>query len=92
MDLCIVGLFQSIIVCHVSLIFTQPSVYAILVDMIYTFNLGALRYITFFVVCMQLEYKVAKRSGYIINRIYTLDTSDEHRLEQVVRLTTMKLN
>jgi hypothetical protein len=44
------------------------------IDMIYTFNVGAFKYITFFVVCMQLEYKVAKRSGYIINRIYTLDT------------------
>ena len=58
--------------------------------MIYTFNVGAFKYITFFVVCMQLEYQVTKRSGYIINRIYTLDTSVEQRLEQVVRLTTMK--
>jgi hypothetical protein len=39
------------------------------VDMIYTFNVGAFKYITFFVVCMQLEYQVTKRSGYIINRI-----------------------
>ena len=62
------------------------------VDMIYTFNLGAFKYITFFAVCMQLEYQVTKRSGYIINRIYSLNTSDEHRLGQVVRLTTMKFN
>ena len=54
--------------------------------MIYTFNLGAFKYITFVVVCMQLEYQVTERSGYIINRIYSLDTSDEYRLEQVVRL------
>ena len=60
--------------------------------MIYTFNVGAFKYITFFVVCMQLEYQVTKRSGYIINRIYILDTSDEHRLEQVVRLTKLKFN
>jgi len=30
--------------------------------------------------------------SYIINRIYTLGTCDEHRLEQVVRLATMKFN
>jgi hypothetical protein len=41
---------------------------------------------------MELEYKVAKRSGYIINRIYNLYTCDEHRLEQVVRLATMMFN
>jgi hypothetical protein len=51
--------------------------------MIYTLNLGA---------CMQPENKVAKRSGYIINRIYTLDTGDEHILEQVVRIATLKFN
>jgi hypothetical protein len=49
--------------------------------MIYTLNLGA---------CMQPEYKVAKRSGYIINRIYTLGTCDEHILEQVVPIATLK--
>ena len=59
--------------------------------MIYTLNLGAFKY-TFFVVFMQLEYKVAKRSGYIINRIYTLCTCDEHRLEQVVSLAIMMFN
>jgi len=50
-------------------------------------NFGAFKYIT-----MQLEYQVTKRSGYIINRIYTLGTCVEHRLEQVVRLATMKFN
>jgi hypothetical protein len=49
-------------------------------------------YIYIVVVCMQLEYKVAKRSSYIINRIYTLGTCDEHRLEKVVRLAIMMLN
>ena len=48
--------------------------------MIYSLNLGA---------SMQLEYKVAKRSGYIINRIYTLGNCDEHILEQVVRIATL---
>ena len=66
--------------------------YVDLVDIIYTLNLGAFKYITFVVVCMQLENKVAKRLGYIINSIYSLDTSDEHRLEQVVRLATIKFN
>jgi hypothetical protein len=41
---------------------------------------------------MQPEYKVAKRSGYIINRIYTLGTCDEHILEQVVPIATLKFN
>ena len=41
---------------------------------------------------MQPEYKVAKRSGYIINRIYTLGTCDEHRFEQIVRLAKMMFN
>ena len=41
---------------------------------------------------MQPENKVAKRSGYIINRIYTLHTCAEHILEQVVRIATLKFN
>jgi hypothetical protein len=48
--------------------------------MIYTLYLGP---------NMQPENKVAKRSGYIINRIYTLGTCDEHILEQVVRIATL---
>jgi hypothetical protein len=66
--------------------------YVDLVDMLSTLNLGAFNSINLFVVCMELEYKVAKRSCYIINRIYSLDTCNEHRLEQIVRLTTMKFN
>ena len=41
--------FQSIIVCHVSLIFTYPSIY--LVDMRFTLNLEAFKNI-FFVLCV----------------------------------------
>ena len=39
---------------------------------------------------MEPDYKVAKRSGYVINRIYTSGTCDEHILEQVVRIATLK--
>ena len=41
---------------------------------------------------MQPENKVAKRSGYINDLMYPLDTCDEHILEEIVRLATMKFN
>jgi len=50
-------LFQSIMVSLVRLIFTYPSVYVNSVDMIYTLQLGAFKYINFVLLVCNLNIK-----------------------------------
>ena len=49
-------------------------------------NLSRLHYYfkLFFVVCMQLEHQVTRKTGYITNSIYTRGIRNEHRLDRGV--------
>ena len=65
-----------------TLLYSKSSVYVILYKMLQTMNPITFKLSSFFVVCMQLECQGTRKSGFIINRIYTLGTSDEHILEE----------
>jgi uncharacterized paraquat-inducible protein A len=41
-------------------------------------------FLVLFLICMQLEHKVTRKTGYITNSIYIRGIRDEHRLDQGV--------